>query len=157
MRVPCLFAAVVLSALSLQASDLRGVSPVTDTIVMVHFNEGHIDQGLNEQTAKPYIAKLDTKAAAVAANYSIISEDDARFKTEQHPLKVGRKAKAADTLSMFTPQKFVLDHFIYLVLPQSLQRGCTYTVRVTGLASAPQTYTFLFNEYSLRSETLHVS
>ncbi len=143
------------------AADLRSVNPVSDTIIAVQFNEGHIDQGLDEKDARPYISQLDTVAAVVASNYSISSEDDSRFKTGQQPTKVGRKSKARDTLSMFRPEKFVLDHWIYLVLPQSLQHGCTYTVQATvqakGLASEVQSFTFLFHEASLRSETVHVS
>jgi len=146
------FAAIFTLSTFVHGSDLRGASPVTDTILMLHFNEGHIDQGLEEKDAKPYISKLDTKSAAIAANYSVTSEDDARYATPQAPLKVGRKSKAADTLSMFRPEKFVLDHSIYLVLPHALQRGCTYTVR-----SKDQAHTFLFHEYHLRSETIHAS
>lgn len=148
---------VPLMSLCALAADLRDVSPVTDSILMVHLNEGHIDQGFSEKDAKPYISKLDTKAASLAEHYSITSEDDPRFKSEQRPVKVGRKAKASDTLSLFTKEKFALDHWIYLLLPQALQRGCTYTVRIEGLASEAQAFTFLFQENALRSETIHVN
>ncbi len=154
-RILCMVAFV--SATGSWAADLRDVTPVTDTILMVHFNEGHIDQALNEKDAKPYISKLDVKAAVIAENYSISSEDDPRFKSEQHPTKLGRKAKAVDTLSLFRPEKFVLDHWIYLTLPQALQHGCTYTLRVENLASNAPAFTFLFLENSLHSETIHVN
>ncbi|MBI3832044.1 MAG: glycoside hydrolase family 9 protein [Planctomycetes bacterium] len=157
LRLPALLALLLVAGAGAHAADLRGVSPVTDTILMVRLNEGHIDQGLSEKDAKPYITKLDTKAAAQPERYGILSEDDSRFKSEQHPVKVGRKTKASDTLSLFTPDKFVLDHWIYLVLPQALQRGCTYTLRIEGLASEPQTCTFLFHENALHSETVHVT
>ncbi|MCW8132449.1 MAG: glycoside hydrolase family 9 protein [Planctomycetota bacterium] len=147
---------LLLAAGAARASDLRDVSLATDRILVVHFNEGHIDQGIDEKTAVPYISKLDTKAAVVASNYAIVSEDDPRYAAEQHPSKAGRKAKAYDTLSLFRPEKFVLDHWIYLELPQPLQPGCTYTVNVTGLAPAPQSFTFLFQESALHSDSIHV-
>jgi len=154
MRNCYVFSLALLLTLSIYAhsADLRGVSPVSDTILMVHFDEGHIDQGADEANAKAYISKLDIKSAALAASYSITSEDDARYTAPLQPTKVGRKSKAADTLSFFRPEKFVLDHWIYLVLPQPLQRGCTYTVRTKD-----QSHTFLFHDFHLRSETIHVN
>jgi len=148
--------AIFLAAFA-SAADIRSVSPISDTIVALHVNEGRIDQGTTEQEAVPYITKLDTAAAALASNYSITSEDDPRFTTVQQPLKVGRKAKAADTLSLFRPEKFALDHWLYLVLPQPLTHGCTYTVIAKGLAPTTQSITFLFHETTLRSEALHVN
>ncbi|MBA3846273.1 MAG: glycoside hydrolase family 9 protein, partial [Planctomycetes bacterium] len=139
------------------AADLRSVTLVTDAILNLHVDEGHIDQGLDESGARPYIAKLDTAAAVVAAGYAITSEDDPAFASGLQPIRIGRKAKAADTLSKFRPEQFVLDHWIYLVLPQALRRGCTYTLRTTALGGGEQSRTFLFHEPSLRSETVHVS
>lgn len=155
--IPFLTLLIGFLSMNLAAVELRSATPATDTVLVLHFNEGHIDQGLDEKDARPYISKLDTKAAGVASNYTITSEDDPRFKTGQHPTKIGRKAKAADTLSHFRPEKFVLEHWVYLVLPQALQRGCTYTVRVEGQAQQAATHTFLFHEFILRSETIHVS
>jgi endoglucanase len=136
---------------------LRGVAPVSETILALHVDEGHIDQAIDEQGARPYITKLDTAAAGVAAGYSITSEDDPAFASGVQPTRVGRKAKAADTLSKFRPEQFVLEHRIYLVLPRPLQRGCTYTLRATALGAGTRPATFLFHERSLRSETVHVS
>ncbi|MCZ7649467.1 MAG: glycoside hydrolase family 9 protein [Planctomycetota bacterium] len=158
IRTPALLLALALGlAPALRAADLREVLPVHDGILMVHFDEGHIDQGLEEKSARPYIVKLDIAAAAQPGNYSLSSEDDPEYKTPRNPTKVGRKAKSADTLSMFRPEKFVLDHWVYLVLPQPLRRGCSYTLRVTNLASNAPEQTFLFNEFTLRSESVHVS
>jgi len=160
MRICNLFCLVLLVAAIPSrtfSADLRGVSPITDGILALHFDEGHIDQGIDEAAAKAYISKLDTKAAALPANYSITSDDDAKYATPQQPTKVGRKAKAADTLSKFRPEQFVLDHWVYLTLPHPLQRGCTYTVKGGSLAPFTPTYTFLFHERNLQSESIHVS
>ncbi|HYE04104.1 MAG TPA: glycoside hydrolase family 9 protein [Planctomycetota bacterium] len=138
------------------AADLRSVAPVTDTILDLHVDEGHIDQGIDESAARAYIAKLDTTAASDVAAYTVTSEDDPAFTSGLRPTRVGRKAKAADTLSKFRPEQFVLDHRIYLVLPRALRRGCTYTVRSSALGGGEQSRTFLFHEPTLRSETLHV-
>ncbi|GMV80723.1 MAG: hypothetical protein AMXMBFR7_19070 [Planctomycetota bacterium] len=154
---PAALLLLALLAPVLAAADFVEVTPVTDSILMLHFDEGHIDQGIDEKEARPYIIKLDTAAAAKAENYSVLSEDDSRYQTAQQPTQVRRKAKAADTLSKFRPEQFVLDHFIYLTLPQPLKSGCTYTVRVQNLAHNGPARTFLFHEFRQRSDTIHVS
>lgn len=155
----CLFPFVQLSA-----SDLVDVSPVTNKILLVHFDDGHIDyfgyhQTWNENIV--YYSPLDTIAATVLTNYQIISTDDTHYTTAQNPMAAGRKSKGMDfnRLQWGDPNiiEYVREHWVYIELPTAMERGKSYTLTLNNLAANRNSFTFVYNETALRSEAVHVS
>ncbi|GAB4418312.1 MAG: hypothetical protein OHK0039_29590 [Bacteroidia bacterium] len=147
----------------LRSADLIRILPVTDEILMLHFDEGHLDyQGYAQDRfggIKLYYNLLDLAQAAQTASYQISSPDDPFYQTPRTPLALGRKSKGAEFNNLYDTGEptHLSEHFIYLALPSPLLRGHTYTVVLGSLADNLDTYTFRFDERSLRSETVHVN
>ncbi len=145
------------------AADLVRVAPVTNKILEVTFDEGHLDYfgmgGNRYDDIKVYYFPLDIDAAMESANYSIVSGDDGNYASPQHPVHIGRKAKGEDFNNLYDggEPKALLDHRIYIELPEALERGKEYTLVLNDFASNTNEYTFVFNEFDLRSETVHVN
>lgn len=144
------------------SSDLVEVLPASSSVLMLHYDDGHIDlygpggewwQGLDNVV---YTNALNLTNASNTANYSITSTDDGAWGTVV-PTQVGRKSKGVDfQLNNGTPL-YVSEHWIYLVLPKAMTSGRTYTVVLNGLANNLQSVTFTFDEKELRSETVRVN
>lgn len=162
LRLLTCFSLFLLFYMQTKASDLIEVLPVSSNVLMLHFDDGHIDlygeggewwQGLDNVV---YHAALNTTNATTAINYTITSPDDINWGTVK-PTQVGRKSKGVDfQLNNGTPL-YVSEHWIYLVLPKTLVSGRSYTVSVGALADNMDEYTFVFNEKELRSETVRVN
>ena len=96
--------AVVISGLSLFTSQTRAaevveVLPLTNRILLIHLNEGHvIHHKLGEPRAnEPVICDpLDLAIASNLATYTLTSTDDPAYATAQHPTDIGRKSKGTD-------------------------------------------------------------
>ena len=143
------------------ASDLVRVIPVTDRILQLHFDDGHIDYGHsgvkeNEENIA-YHAPLDLAKAADPANYRLSSDQDAAFSGALRPAHVGRKSKGAEFNSNWRTPKYISEHDIYLALPQPMKPGMRYTVQVGDLASNVNDVTITFDAKTLPSETIHVN
>jgi hypothetical protein len=81
------------------ASELVEALPLTDRIVTLHFNDGHVEHHLRGQSRsdeKVMVNPLDTAAASKPSSYSISSPDDPRYAAKRNPKRVGRKSKGAD-------------------------------------------------------------
>ncbi|HOT95486.1 MAG TPA: glycoside hydrolase family 9 protein [bacterium] len=158
-------AGLVLAVLApeLPAADLIRIQPVTDKILVLYFSEGHIDYfGIGQERARGnrvYYSRLDTDAAAVFSNYTITSPDDIRYQTGRGPVALGRKSKGESFNDLYAAPmpKVLMAHWIYLELPFNMIQGSTYTVKLHGLASNVNTYTFLFDAFSLRSPAIHLN
>jgi hypothetical protein len=146
-----------------QAAELTGVSPVTDRVLLLSFDDAvtirHESRGGNGADGQVETAPLDTARAALPESYRVASKDDPAYKAGRVPVKVGRKSKGHDFVN--TPGgkvKWAMYHEVYLVLPEPLRRGKTYTISAAGdLAAKGSPFTLTFNEPRNRSETVHVN
>ncbi len=148
---------------SLHSADLIRILPLTDKILVLHFDEGHIDYfGIHQDRYngnKIYYDKLNLTRAMAVANYSIASPDDENYRQPQLPIQIGRKSKGVDFNNLYDPgePKAILHHWIYIELPFAMQRGKTYIVRLNDLASNVNDYTLTYDEKRLRSPAVHVN
>ncbi len=162
--------ALVLVAPSAGASDVVDVLPLTDRVVMVHFDDGYVihhkdGQPRSEETV--VVDPLDTAAASQPGSYSISSADDSVYSAPQRPLDVGRKTKGTDFAwhvdswvdghTVNTRPDHADEHWLYLALPSPMKHGCTYTVRTGALAANGQEWKLKFDESTTRSEAVHVN
>jgi len=148
---------------SLHSADLIRIQPLTDKILVLHFDEGHIDYfGIHQDRYngnKIYYDKLNVSKAMDLANYSITSPDDENYLQPQAPIHIGRKSKGVDFNNLYDPgePKVILHHWIYIELPFAMKRGKTYIVRLNDLASNVNDHALTYDEKSLRSPAVHVN
>lgn len=165
------------SCLSLKASNILSVKPLTDKIVLVHFDDGYIrhhvrgEQRTNEwAVASP----LNEANASDKNNYNISSSNDNNYTSAKVPSDLGRKTKGTDfswicngwgTNTFFNVTGCLntndvdatKEHWVYLFLPTAMLNGKTYTVNTGTLAANGSVWSFTFNEKDLRSEAVHVN
>src|SRR6056297_2336539 len=145
------------------AADLIRVAPVTNKILEVTFDEGHLDYfgmgGNRHDDIKVYYFPLDLEAAMDKSNYSITSVTDDNYSSPAQPITLGRKSKGEDFNNLYDggEPNALLDHRIYIQLPEALERGKEYTLVLKDFASNTNEYTFVFDEFNVRSETIHVN
>lgn len=145
------------------AADLIQVLPVTDSILMLQFDEGHLDyQGKDENRYDHigvYASLLDTTAATAAGSYQLQSPDDPAYSNPQQPVAIGRKSKGAEFNNIYQPAEpaFLSDHSIYLALPTPLRSGKNYTLTFPQIAANRKSWTLVFDTNRLRSETVRVN
>ena len=150
-----------------QAVELISVSPITDKIIVVEFDEGRIDSA---SFYSPVLAEnfhydglLDTARAGVPATYTISSPNDPAYGAQKiHPLHVGRKSKGTQfsgDLTVFRKNlpPYLSKHWLYLQLPFPLKTGASYVIAVEGLTKTNPRQTFRFNEALTPSETIHLN
>ncbi len=78
------------------ATELVEVLPLTDRILLLHFNEGHVihhQRGQSRSDEKVVISPLDTGAASKPSTYAVKSPDDDHYQSPQAPVQVDRKSK----------------------------------------------------------------
>lgn len=153
------------------ASELVDVLPLTDRIVMLHFNDGHVEhhrRGKPRADEKIVAVPLDVRAASQPKSYGISSEDDPAYRESKQPVGVGRKSKGTDFSWLCewdnSSQRCVnqrpdhtKEHWLYLTLPQPMRRDKTYTVSTASLASNGAKWKIRFDESAIRSEAVHVN
>ena len=143
------------------ASDVVDVRPLTDRVILVHFDDGHVEHpGLGEPRSQATVVvdPLDVDAASRPGSYSI---DGAA------PAEVGRKSKGTD-FAWFTDRwvdgravndrpDHAKEHWVYLVLDEPMERGRTYTVDTGDLAANGSSWEVTFDEREAQSEAVHVN
>ena len=152
------------------ASQLVEVLPLTDHVLMVHFDDGSVtlaQPGQDVHADVVDVAPIDRSAASSAGSYSISSTDDPAYATAQKPTAVGRKSKGTEfanhcdswngSACVDTSPDRALEHWVYLVLPSPLQAGKTYTIDTGALATNASKTTITFDVTKLRSEAVHVN
>lgn len=148
------------------ASDIVEVLPLTDRIIMVHFDDGkviHHKLGENRNSDVLKSSPLDVSRAGTATCYNVTSPDDTNYAEARNPSDVGRKSKGTDFTmsSIWTPdwqsKSWAQEHWIYLFLPSGMQHGKNYTLDTGTLATGKNSFSFVFNESELRSEAIHVN
>ena len=172
-RSPVLLFVLLLAVLSTRraaAAELVEALPLTDRIVMLHFNEGrvvHHERGQSRSDEKVILSALDTEAASKTTNYTLRSPDDPHYKVAQTPVNVGRKSKGTDFAwfvdkwenghAVNTRPDHTKEHWIYLFLPWAMEPGRTYLVATSALASNGKEWRLAFDERTARSEAVHVN
>jgi len=154
------------------ASDIVEVLPVTNRILLVHFDDGYTiphKKGQKRSDESAVIDPLDVTRAMLATSYALSSSNDAFYATAKNPTSIGRKSKGTEYANLCeewggasvgcqnTSPDHTKEHWIYLILPEPLQKGKTYTLATGTLAKNKTAVTFTFDETRLRSETIHVN
>jgi endoglucanase len=153
-----------------RGADLVEVLPLTDRILMLHFNEGHVEhhlRGHSRSDERVIIDPLDMARASAASSYSISSSDDPRYAQKRHPERIGRKSKGTDFAwfadkwedghAVNTRPDHTKEHWIYLFLPQAMKRESNYSIETGTLASNGNQWNLVFDEVKTRSEAVHVN
>ncbi|MBC7808044.1 MAG: hypothetical protein H7145_18090, partial [Akkermansiaceae bacterium] len=81
------------------ATELVAVQPLTDRILMLHFDDGYVEhhrKGQPRSAEKVVTVPLDVDRAALPRSYRISSTGDVAFKQPLVPVRVGRKSKGTD-------------------------------------------------------------
>jgi hypothetical protein len=160
----------VLAADVCRASDLVDVLPLTDRIVMLHFDDGYVvhhKRGQARSDEQVIVDPLDVEAASRPDSYGIASADDPAYAQPRTPADVGRKSKGTDfawfvdtwqdNRAVNTRPDHAKEHWLYLFLPEPMQQGRTYTVRTGALAANGSEWQLAFDQNSARSEAVHVN
>ncbi len=149
-----------------RSSDLMKIYPLTDKIIMIEFDDGYVDffgYGETGNDDVTYNNPLNTASADLTATYQITSPDDPNYSAAQNPITVGRKSKPEEVSLVCLwngsqcDNDTVLDHWIYLELPTKMQSNRTYTIDTSTLAANSNSATFVYNEFYMRSEAVHVN
>jgi endoglucanase len=164
------FAALVWLSCTTHACELVEALPLTERIVMLHFNDGHVihhRRGQGRSDEKVIVSPLDTATASTTSSYSITSPDDVQYGLKRNPVHVGRKSKGTDFAwfadkwenghAVNSRPDHTEEHWIYLFLPEAMKRGCTYAVGTGSLASNGPEWKLVFDEAQTRSEAVHVN
>ena len=150
----------VCTSLTASAGTVTEVLPLTDLIVMVHFAEGQV---VHSQLGQPWgqetvqVSLLNTDAASQTNSYRVSSTNDPAYSQARPPVKVGRKTKGTDFAWSNVSPFCSREHWLYLTLPQAMQRGKTYIIDTGTLATNGQTWPLTFDETRARSEAVHVN
>jgi hypothetical protein len=150
--------------------ELVEILPLTDRIVMVHVDEGHVvhhRRGTARSDEQVVARPLDTIVASRSASYRISSPDDTNYAQPRRPESVHRKSKGTD-FAWFVDRwengravnarpDHAKEHWLYLQLPRPMVRGKSYTVETRGLFAPERKGTIRFDESSVRSEAVHVN
>lgn len=151
-------------------SELVAVQPLTERILMLHFDDGHVQHHLRGEprtVEKVVVDPLDVLAASRPESYAVTSPDDPAYRERRSPSSVGRKSKGTD-FAWFVDQwengravnsrpDHTKEHWVYLALPAAMQEGRTYTVSTGGLARNGTNWTIKFDIAHARSEAVHVN
>ena len=152
------------------ASEVVDVLPLTDRIVMVHFDDGHVvhhQRGQARSDEQVIVSPLDADAASRPESYRILSAQDPAYAQGRPPVDVGRKTKGTDfawfvdkwenNRAVNTRPDHAKEHWLYLFLPEPMQRGSTYALRTGDLATNGREWELAFDERTTRSEAVHVN
>lgn len=144
------------------------VKPLTNTILMVHFDDGYArHHRRGEPRSQEYVVlkPLDVTKAMLTSTYSLQSPGDAAYSAPLHPVAVGRKSKPTEFGLMCqtyesgcinTDPDHALEHWVYMTLPHALKANASYTLTLDDL-SEQNTFTFTYQEPALHSEAIHVN
>src|SRR5664279_4586005 len=152
------------------ASDLVDLQPLTERILMLHFNDGHVQhhqRGEPRSAEKVFTDPLDVVAASRPETYAITSTDDPAYRETKLPKSIGRKSKGTDFAwfvdkwenghAVNSRPDHIKEHWLYLELPTPMQPGRTYTVSTGGLAKNGTNWMLHFDIARARSEAVHVN
>ncbi|NJM16780.1 MAG: hypothetical protein HC896_16675 [Bacteroidales bacterium] len=144
------------------SSDIIEVLPLTNKVIMLHFDDGSV---IYPNTLT--VDRLDIATASLAASYTITS-NDVNYSGGVNPTNVGRKTKGTEFVkdvpwdvdtgsSNPTGKPWASEHFIYLVLEHALKADTLYTINTGSLAANGSNFSFVYSTKGLRSEAVHVN
>ncbi|NJN35031.1 MAG: hypothetical protein HC817_13020, partial [Saprospiraceae bacterium] len=154
------------------AADVVAVLPLTDKILMVQFDEGYAifhKNGQKRTDESMFVDTLNVTKASLLTSYLIASTDDAAYATAKNPTDLSRKSKGTSFAHLCEGWggaavgcvnksiDHAKEHWVYLFLPNALQSGKTYTLKLGNLAKNKTEITFKFDETVIRSEAIHVN
>jgi endoglucanase len=161
---------VILGTTLATASELVEVQPLTDRILMLHFNDGYVQhhqRGQPRSDEKVFVDPLDVDAASRATSYAVASPDDPAYREAKSPSAVHRKSKGTDFAwfvdkwengrAVNTRPDHTKEHWLYLELPAAMEPGRTYTVNTGALAKNGRQWSLKFDAAQARSEAVHVN
>ncbi|MCF8225344.1 MAG: Ig-like domain-containing protein [Bacteroidales bacterium] len=152
---------LLVSILPARSSDIVDITPVTNKILLVVFDDGTVVYPSDLQ-----VDRLAIDAATDVVSYTITSDTDAEYSPALHPVDIGRKSKGTEFVkdapwggNSFDPRSkpWASKHFIYLFLENELKSGNTYVLQTGNLAANGSEWSFTFDEKELRSESVHVN
>lgn len=163
MKRVAFFALLSILMTNLSASNIIEVLPLTDRVVLVHFDDGDVIY-----PSELIVDRLNVEAAQDADHYTLSSPDDASYSEGVAPNLVYRKTKGTEFVrdvpwnnakGAFDPtgKPWAAEHWVYLVLEQPLQPGASYTLSTGDLAENGNDWPFTFDVKTLRSEAVHVN
>ncbi len=168
-KVVFALAMMVISAGS-RAADILDVSPLTDSIVIVHFSDGkviHHVKGQKRTDETVITDPLDNRTSLITGSYQLSSDTDAKYKTAGVPVAVQWKSKGVDFAwhvdrwennhAVNDRPDHVDEHWIYLFLQDRMLRGARYTLETGKLAANGHTWSWVYDDRKLRSEAVHVN
>jgi endoglucanase len=160
------------------ATRLAEIIVVDHEIIMLHFKDGEVfrrDDGKGNcafmghchnadgSRAVYYGKALDENAAGLTGSWTITSDSDPFYEEGKEPVQVYRKSKL-NGMSIKGWQSsdygydHTMEHFIYLVLPQSMKQGQTYTIHIaTQINSDTQMASITWDIFNIRSEAIHIN
>ena len=159
------------SFIFVKAQDLERATPITNSIVMLHFDEGfviHHKLGDKRENETLVHTPLNVGSATNLSSYSIISTDDPNYSSGKPPIDLSQKSKGTNFAWLCenyvdpvgcnnTSPDHAKEHDIYLFLPNAMVNGRTYTIETGNLAANRSAITFTYNDRSSRSEAVHVN
>jgi hypothetical protein len=159
--IACL-AVFLAGTISAWPSKLETAMPLTDSIVLLQFVDGKVyyhNEGNKRSGDSIDNIPLNIEKAVDVKSYKIISEDDPAYQNAFHPVKIGRKSMGHEFTCIWPPvQPHVKKHMLYMILPKPMKRGKKYTVHLQeGLAEGQTRVSFIFDEFTRRSEAIHVN
>jgi endoglucanase len=163
MKKLFLFLAVVLPMLNSFASDIVEAVPLTNRIILVHFDDGKVKQHTAGESIFSGVLTdnpLNLVNAMNKMNYQFQSFEDANYANAKNPDSLGRKTKATEfSLPSFFPttKNYAFEHWVYLFLPKPMVNGKKYRLTTGSLASNTNTFIIEFNDWQKRSEAVHVN
>ena len=155
---------------SASAMDLVEALPLTERVVMIHLDEGHVEhhgKGQKRNQEKVIATPLDVAAATAPASWTITCAGDPAFASGLKPQRIGRKSKGTDfawmtegwdSVKNVTVNKSIdhaKEHWLYLVLPSAMTPGKDYAIASTVSGVTPLTLRFAPD--ATRSEAVHVN
>lgn len=169
----CVACALLLTALARLtfASDVVEVLPLTDRILLVHFDDGTVQihkLGEPRDHDTVQVDPLDTAAAQNKGTYTLASTTDAAYSGGKQPTDVGRKSKGTEWANwclqwnasygcVNAQPDHAREHWLYLYLPSPLQVGATYQLSTGTLANNGTSFEFAYDPNVSRSEAVHVN
>ncbi len=150
----------------LKSSELVEALPVTDKVIMLHFDDGRIEYHGYHQTDrddKTIAMALDVNKTKEPTAFTVSCPNDPDYQRGAHPVRIGRKSKGMDWSrnckwnGRQCDNDIVFEHWLYLELPTPMKRGRTYTVEMGVLAENTTRATLVFDEFRTRSEAVHTN
>lgn len=166
------------------ASKLFNGGALDRNFIMLHFMDGEVIRRDDATGACAFMGHchspdgskavyygdpLDVKQASQLKTWTIISEDDPKYAGKGlQPVNVFRKSKLNGMSINYWDDyagisgdyiyDHTLEHFLYLELPQPMQQGMTYTLKLNSdIHSDKQEISLTFDVFNNVSEAIHVN